>query len=37
MNILDFLNGDLIFPLLALFVVAIYVINRIKNNKKYKR
>jgi len=37
MNILSFLNGDLVFPLLALFVVAMYFINRIKSKRKYKR
>ncbi|PKB42790.1 hypothetical protein AX016_0961 [Cellulophaga sp. RHA19] len=31
------MGGDLVFPLLALFVVAVYVFNRVKNSKKYKR
>ena len=31
------MNGDLVFPLLALFVVAVYVFNRMRNNKKYKK
>lgn len=37
MKILDFLNGDLIFPMLALFVVVIYFINRVRTNRKFKR
>jgi len=37
MNILDFLNGDLVFPLLALFVVVIYFVNRVRIRRKYKR
>lgn len=31
------MNGDLVFPVLALFVVAVYVINKIRKNKKFKR
>lgn len=37
MDILTFLNGDLIFPLLALFVVVIYFFNRVRARRKYKR
>ncbi|SIS39314.1 hypothetical protein SAMN05421766_101425 [Zobellia uliginosa] len=37
MNILDFLNGDLIFPLLALFVVVVYFYNRVRAKRKFKR
>ncbi len=37
MNILNFLNGDLIFPLLALFVVVIYFFNRVRTRRKFKR
>lgn len=37
MNILKFLNGDLIFPILALFVVVIYYINRVRTRRKFKR
>ena len=37
MDILSFLNGDLIFPLLALFVVVMYFINRLRTKRKYKR
>ena len=37
MNILDFLNGDLVFPILALFVVVIYFVNRVRTRRKYKR
>ncbi len=34
---LSFLNGDLVFPLLALFVVIIYFVNRVRNQRKFKR
>ncbi len=37
MDILNFLNGDLIFPLLALFVVVIYIVNRVRTKRKFKR
>lgn len=37
MNVLQFLNGDLIFPLMALFVAVVYVINRIRNKRRFKR
>lgn len=29
--------GDLVFPLLALFVVVVYLINRIRRKNKFKR
>jgi flagellar biogenesis protein FliO len=28
---------DLLFPLLALFVVVVYVVNRVRSNRRYKR
>lgn len=37
MEILQFLNGDLIFPILALFVVVVYFVNRIRTRRKFKR
>lgn len=37
MNILDFLNGDLVFPILALFVVIVYFVNRIRTQRRFKR
>lgn len=37
MKFLNFLNGDLILPLLALFVVVIYFVNRIRTRRKFKR
>ncbi len=37
MEILNFLNGNLVFPLLALFAVIIYFVNRIRSQRKYKR
>ena len=29
--------GDLVFPLLALFVVVVYLINRIRRRNKFKK
>ena len=37
MEILNFLNSDLIFPILALLVVVIYLINRERDKRKFKR
>ncbi len=37
MELLNFLNGNLVFPLLALFVVVAYFVNRIRSRRKYKR
>jgi len=37
MNVLELLNSDLVFPILALFVVIIYAVNRIKMRRKFKR
>ncbi|GBF18068.1 hypothetical protein C21_00225 [Arenibacter sp. NBRC 103722] len=37
MDILSFLNGNFVFPLLALVLLVVYFVNRIKNNRKYKR
>ncbi len=34
---LNFLNGDLVFPILALFVVVVYFTNRIRSQRKFKR
>ncbi len=28
---------DLVFPILALFVVVVYVVNRIRSNRRYKK
>jgi len=28
---------DLLFPILALFVVVVYVVNRIRSNRRFKR
>jgi|10_taG_2_1085330.scaffolds.fasta_scaffold09010_4 flagellar biogenesis protein FliO len=28
---------DLLFPLLALFVIVVYVVNRIRSNRRYKK
>ena len=37
MDILNYLNSDLVFPILALFVVVIYIVNRVRNKRRYKR
>jgi hypothetical protein len=37
MDILNFLNGDLVFPTLALFVVVIYFAQRVRTRRKFKR
>lgn len=37
MEILNFLNGNLVFPLLAFFIVVIYFVNRIRSRRKYRR
>ena len=37
MDILNFLNGDLVFPILAFFVVVIYFVNRVRTRRKFKR
>lgn len=37
MKFFNFLNGDLVFPILALFVVVIYFVNRVRTKRKFKR
>lgn len=37
MEFLQYLNGNLLFALLALFLVVVYVINKTRNNRKFKR
>lgn len=37
MEIFQLLNGNLVFPILALLVVVIYFVNKIRANKKFKR
>lgn len=29
--------NDLIFPILALFVAVVYVVNRIRSNRRFKK
>ncbi|NYJ26278.1 putative membrane protein [Muricauda sp. ARW1Y1] len=29
--------NDLIFPILVLFVIVVYVVNRIRSNRRYKK
>lgn len=37
MEVLNFLNSDVVLPGLAVLVIFIYVLMRIRANKKYKR
>jgi len=37
MDILDVVNSDLVFPILALFVVIIYFVNRVRAKRSFKR
>ena len=37
MEFFNFLNGDLVFPILALCVVVIYYVNRVRARRKFKR
>lgn len=37
MEFFNFLNSDLVFPILALFVVVIYFVNRVRTKRKFKR
>ena len=37
MKILDLLNNDLLFPTALALVIMVYIMRRIRNNKKYKR
>ena len=37
MDILNFLNSDIVLPSVAVLVIFVYVFMRIRNNKKYKR
>ena len=37
MDFLNFINGDLVFPILALFVVIIYFVNRVRTKRRFKR
>lgn len=37
MDILSFLNSDIVLPIVALLVIAIYIISRVRNNRRFKR
>ena len=37
MDILNFLNGDLILPSLAFVAVMVYFVNRVRTRRKFKR
>lgn len=37
MAFFNFINGDLVFPIMALFVVVIYVVNRVRKKRRFKR
>ncbi len=37
MAFFNFLNGNPVFPILALFVVVIYFVDRVRTRRKFKR
>lgn len=37
MDILSFLNSDIVLPLLALLVIVVYIVTRIRNRRRFKR
>jgi len=37
MDFLNFLNGDMVFPIAALLVVIIYLVRRERTRRRYKR
>lgn len=37
MDILSILNSDLVLPIVALLVIAIYIFTRIRNRRRFKR
>ncbi len=37
MKFLQYFNGQLLFAVLAFFLIIIYVVNRFRNNRKFKR
>ena len=37
MDILAFLNSDVVLPMVAVLVIAVYVVTRIRNRRKFKR
>lgn len=37
MDILSFLNSDIVFPMLALLVIVVYIVTRVRNRRKFKR
>jgi len=37
MEFIKLLNGNLVFPILALFILVIYFVNKVRAKRKYKR
>ncbi len=37
MDILTFLNSDIVFPIMALLVIVIYIVTRVRNKRRFKR
>jgi len=37
MDILSVLNSDLVLPIAALLVIAVYIFTRARNRRRYKR
>ncbi|SNY94871.1 hypothetical protein SAMN06265377_0532 [Flagellimonas pacifica] len=37
MELLSFLNSDIVLPLVAFLVITVYLITRFRNRRKFKR
>ena len=37
MDILNFLNSDIVLPIVAFLVIVVYIATRIRNRRKFKR
>lgn len=37
MDILNFLNSDIVLPFLAFLVIVVYIVTRLRNRRKFKR
>lgn len=37
MDILSLLNSDVVFPLVALLVIVVYIVTRLRNRRRFKR
>ena len=37
MDILNFLNSDIVFPIVAFLVIVVYLVTRVRNRRRFKR